>query len=94
MSSWPDSIERDRYILYIINERWNISYTSLITDKVIDPFKDFYTPRDIEKWVSLTLTFYVKGHNKKQTKSCDPIRSLERSILHPSRPDKIMSLKI
>ena len=32
--------------------------------------KDFYTYRGVERWVSLILIFYVKGHKNKQTKSC------------------------
>jgi hypothetical protein len=30
-------------------------------------FKDFYILRDVKRWVPLTLTFYVKGHEKKKT---------------------------
>jgi hypothetical protein len=53
--------------------------------------EDFYIPKDVERWVSLTLTFYVKGYKKKQTKSCDQIW-LERSlVLHPFRLGMIPS---
>jgi hypothetical protein len=40
---------------------------------VVGIFKDFYTPKGVERWVSLTLSFYVKGHKKKQMESYGPI---------------------
>jgi hypothetical protein len=38
--------------------------------------EDFYTPKGIGRWISLTLIFYVKSHKNKQTKPYDPIWSL------------------
>jgi hypothetical protein len=64
-------------------------------NKVTGPFKNFYNPRDIKDWVSLTLTIYVKGIYQKLTGSCDPIKSLERSlVLHPSRLNEMLRLEM
>jgi hypothetical protein len=48
---------------------------------VVGIFKDFYTPKGVERWVSLTLSFYVKGHKKKKMESYGPIWGPERSSI-------------
>jgi hypothetical protein len=41
---------------------------------VVGPFENFCTPKGVERWVSFTLTSYVKGHKKKkQAESGGPI---------------------
>ena len=32
-------------------------------------FENFYTLRDVKRWVPLTLTFYVNGHEEKNKRS-------------------------
>jgi len=48
---------------------------------MISHFEDFYTHRDVEKWVPFTLTFMLRFISKKQTESCDAIRGLEKSLV-------------
>jgi hypothetical protein len=47
--------------------------------------EDFNIPKDVERWVSLTLTFYVKDYNKKKTKSYGQIWLKRSLVLHPFR---------
>jgi hypothetical protein len=36
---------------------------------VVGLFKDFYTPRDLERWISITLKSYMKDYEEKQEDS-------------------------
>jgi len=78
------SFGRVKYPLHVINE-----------GLVVGLFKDFYTPKGVERWVSITLSFFFKGHKKKQVESYGPIWGLERSsILYSFGLGKMLSLKM
>ena len=48
---------------------------------MIDFFEDFCTLRGVERWVSLTLIFYVNDYEEKQDESCSLIRGPKRSLI-------------
>jgi hypothetical protein len=56
-----------QYILILI-EKYPLDNISVNWRKYDRALKDFYTHRDVEGWIFLTLIFYIKSHKNKQTK--------------------------